>query len=73
MLTQTCFKTPERSCSVAIPNTRKNEIRIMIVSCRSGNEEITAETNVFNPLIAVTAFRGLKTLKALSELRLKPP
>jgi|LakMenE18May11ns_1017448.scaffolds.fasta_scaffold6149147_1 hypothetical protein len=45
----------------------------MIVSFSNGREVSTDNTSTCNPLILVTAFKGLSTLKALNEDRLNPP
>jgi hypothetical protein len=54
-------------------NTTKKESSTIIVSYSNGSEVSTDRTSTCNPLILVTALRGLNTLKALSEFKLKPP
>jgi hypothetical protein len=57
----------------AIANIIKNDKSTIIVSLSNGRDVSTDNTSTYKPLILVTAFKGLRTLKALNELRLNPP
>lgn len=56
-----------------MPNIKKKKIKIKKVSLSSGIEFNTATTKTCRPLILVTAFKGLKTLKALKAPTEDPP
>lgn len=73
---QVCLDIPENSYKPAIANIRKKKIKIMKVSLSKGIDRRTATTSTYSPLMLVTAFKGLRTLKALkapSELFESPP
>ena len=57
----------------AIAKTKKNDNKTRIVSCSNGSELKTAKTRTYKTLIDVMARKGLKTLNALKEFKLKPP